>query len=112
MIARRLLSLVIPIVILASATSAQAGTRVVVGVGGPGWGGYYRPHHGWGFYYAPAPIYVAPAPVVVIPAQPPTVYVIPGQPVSPKYAPAPATPTLPTPPSAAIPTVPTPPPGK
>jgi hypothetical protein len=112
--ARRLLALAIPLLILASATDAHAGTRVVVGIGGPGWGGYYRPHHGWGFYYAPAPVFVAPAPVVVVPVQPPAYYLVPAQPVSPGYATpapttgAPAAPTLPPPPPAAIPTVPAP----
>jgi hypothetical protein len=97
---------------LACAANASAGTRVVVGIGGPP-AYYYRPHGMVRFYYAPAPVYVTPAPIYVVPAQPPTVYVLPARPAAPVYTappPAvdPAAPSLPPPPPAPIPTVPAP----
>jgi hypothetical protein len=115
MFGRRLLTLLIPVAALMFAADANAGPRVVVGIGGPPVV-YYHPYHSsFRFYFGPAPVFVAPAPVVVIPATPPPTYVVvPAQPASPVYvpAPAPAAPTLPPPPPATIPTVPVNPPGK
>lgn len=117
MFGRRLLTLLIPVAVLIFAADANAGPRVVVGIGGPPVFFYHPYHSSFRFYFGPAPVVVAPAPIVVVPAAPPTYVVVPAQPAGPVYVPAPAAapapaPMLPPPPPASIPTVPVNPPGK
>jgi hypothetical protein len=93
-------------------TSAQAGWRIGIGIG---WPGYYRPYP-YRVYVAPAPVYVAPAPVCVQPVpayvQPAPVYMQSAPAYAPQSAPTqspPATERIPAPqPTQGLPPQPVP----
>ncbi len=94
MTCRRVLSFAVLAILAMPWGTAQAGWRIGIGIG---WPGYYRPYP-YRVYLAPGPVYVAPAPVYVQPVyvqpapsypQPVPVYV---QPAPAAVPPAPATP--------------------
>ena len=75
MLTRRVVLAFVAVVSLALANQANAGTRVIVGFGGPS---YYHPHGGVRVVVGVPAIYIGPAPTYYcVPASPPPVYVVP-----------------------------------